>query len=150
MSTAEYDVQHAWKQFLAMPEATTFHRTNRNASLLQSEVLAGDLPYTANALLLAFRKLKDALDKPAPTPIPIEPPIAVAEVREEDLPDYPVRGSLENGWKYQQRLTAWRERRKQREWREQENQRLLNTPPAQSTIRRTNTERKLVQQQNDL
>jgi hypothetical protein len=146
----QHDVQQAWQQFLAMPEAATFHRTNRNAGLLQSEVLAGDLPYSANALLLAFRKLRDALDKPAPTPIPTEPPIAVAEVREEDLPDYPVRGSMENGWKYEQRVTVWREARAQQAWKTRENKRLAQQPPAQSTIDRTKADlrlRKIEQEQ---
>jgi hypothetical protein len=146
----EFEVREAWQKFLQMPEARDWYHTLRNAGLVQQEVLAGGMPYTAASLLSAYRKLRDALDKPTPSPIPPEPPIAVVEVREEDLPDYPVRGSLENGWKYEQRVTAWREQRKQREWRDKENQRLLNAPPAESTIRRTNTERKLVQQQNDL
>jgi len=143
----ESEVREAWQTFLQMPEASGWYHTRRNAGLLQSEILAGDLPYTADALLLAFRKLKDALDKPAPTPIPAEPPIAVVEVREEDLPDYPVRGSLENGWTYQQRLTAWREQRKQREWRDSENARMLAQLPAESTIRQTQAEQKLVAEQ---
>jgi hypothetical protein len=127
-----------------MPEAATFHRTNRNAGLLQAEVLAGDLPYTANALLLAFWKLKDALDvkqKPAPTQPPAE---SAPTVDESSLPGYPVRGGLEDGWSYQNRVTAWREARAQKAWRDSENARMLAQPPAESTLRRTRAERKLV------
>jgi hypothetical protein len=80
----EFEVREAWQKFLLMPEARDWYHSWRNAGLVQAEVLAGDLPYTSNALLLAFRKLKDALDKPEPTPKPSEAPIAVADVREEE------------------------------------------------------------------
>jgi hypothetical protein len=146
----EFEVREAWTKFLAMPEATGWFHTRRNAELIQQEVLAGGMPYTAASLLSAYRKLRAALDKPAPSPIPPEPPIAVVEVREEDLPDYPVRGSMENGWKYEQRVTAWREQRAQQAWKTRENKRLAAQPPAQSTIDRTKADlrlRKIEQEQ---
>ena len=146
----EFEVREAWQKFLQMPEARDWYHTLRNAGLLQAEVMAGDLPYTAASLLSAYRKLRDALDKPAPSPIPPEPPIAVVEVREEDLPDYPVRGSMENGWKYEQRVTVWREQRAQQAWKTRENKRLAQQPPAQSTIDRTKADlrlRKIEQEQ---
>jgi hypothetical protein len=146
----EFEIREAWQKFLQMPEARNWYHTQRNAGLIQQEVLAGDLPYTANALLLAFRKLTDALDvkqQPVPTPPSVE---SAPAVDESSLPGYPVRGGLEDGWSYQNRVTAWREARAQRAWRDSENARMLAQPPAESTIRRTRTERKLVaaQQQN--
>jgi hypothetical protein len=146
----EFEVREAWTKFLAMPEASGWFHTRRNAEVIQQEVLAGGMPYTAASLLSAYRKLRAALDKPAPSPIPPEPSIAVVEVREEDLPDYPVRGSLENGWKYEQRVTAWREQRAQQAWKIRENKRLAAQPPAQSTIDRTKADlrlRKIEQEQ---
>jgi hypothetical protein len=146
----EFEVREAWQKFLQMPEASDWYHTQRNAGLLQAEVLAGDLPYTANALLLAFRKLKDALDVKQ-QPVPIPPPVETAPaVDESTLPGYPVRGGLESGWSYQNRLTAWREARAQKAWRDSENARMLAQPPAESTLRRTRADRKLVaeQQQN--
>jgi hypothetical protein len=143
----EFEIREAWQKFLQMPEARDWYHTRRNAGLLQAEVMAGDLPYTANALLLAFRKLKDALEvkqQAVPTPPPVE---SAPTVDESSLPGYPVRGGLEDGWSYQNRLTAWREARAQKAWRDGENARMLAQPPAESTVRRTRAERKLLAEQ---
>jgi hypothetical protein len=144
-SPNEFEVREAWQKFLQMPEASGWYHTRRNAGLVQAEVLAGDLPYTANALLFAFRKLKDALDvkqQPVSTPPPAVVPETVVD--ESTLPGYPIRGGLEDGWSYQNRVTAWREARAQRAWRDSENARMLAQPPAESTLRRTRAERNLV------
>ena len=143
----EFEVREAWTKFLAMPEASGWFHTQRNAELVQREVIAGGLPYTAASLLLAYRTLKAALDvKPQPVPAPpkVEPEPAVDE---SSLPGYPVRGGLEDGWSYQNRVTAWRESRAQRAWRDSENARMLAQPPAESTLRRTRAERKLLADQ---
>ena len=143
----EFEVREAWQKFLKMPEARDWYHTQRNAGLIQQEVIAGDSPYTAHSLLLAYRKLKAALDvKPQPVPNPptVEPEPAVDE---SSLPGYPVRGGLEDGWSYQNRLTAWREARAQKAWRDSENARMLAQPPAESTLRRTRADRVLVAEQ---
>ena len=140
----EFEIREAWTAFLKMPEASEWYHTQRNAELIQREVLAGGMPYTAASLLSAYRKLRDALDfkqQPVPAPLPVE---SAPVVDESTLPGYPVRGGLEDGWSYQNRLTAWRETRAQRAWRDSENARMLAQPPAESTIRRTRAERNLV------
>lgn len=68
------------------------------------------------------------------------PAVEPSEIPEHELPGFPVRGGLEDGWLYQQRLTAWREQRAQQAWKERENKRLAAQPPAQSTINRTKAE----------
>jgi hypothetical protein len=73
-----------------------------------------------------------------------------AEIPEHELPGYPVRGGLEDGWRYQQRLNAWREQRAQQAWRDRENKRLAAQPPAQSTINRTKAELRLRKLEQDL
>jgi hypothetical protein len=146
----EFEVREAWQMFLQMPEARNWYHTRRNAGLIQQEVLAGGMPFTAASLLLAYRKLREALDvekQPVPNPRAVE---SAPSADESSLPGYPIRGGLEDGWSYQNRVTAWREARAQKAWRDSENARLLTQPPAESTIRRTRADRKLVaeQQQN--
>jgi hypothetical protein len=140
----EFEVREAWRKFLQMPEARDWYHTRRNADLVQREILAGDLPFTAASLLLAYRKLRGALDRES-QPVPNPPPVESAPtVDESSLPGFPIRGGLEDGWSYQNRVTAWREARAQRAWRDSENARMLTQPPAESTLLRTRTERKLV------
>jgi hypothetical protein len=143
-SPNEFEVREAWTKFLAMPEASGWYHTRRNAELIQQEVLAGGMPYTTASLLSVYRKLREALDvkqQPVPTPPPAK---STPAVDESSLPGYPVRGGLEDGWSYQNRLTAWREARAQRAWRDSENARMLAQPPAESTLRRTRSEQTLV------
>jgi hypothetical protein len=141
----ESEVREAWRKFLQMPEARDWYHTRRNAELVQREVMTGGLPYTAASLLQAYRKLRDALDVKQ-QPVPIPPPAVVPEtvVDESTLPGYPIRGGLEDGWSYQNRVTAWREARAQKAWRDSENARMLAQPSAESTLRRTRAERNLV------
>jgi hypothetical protein len=140
----DFEVREVWQTFLTMPEASWWYRTRRNAELVQQEVLAGGMPYTAASLLLAYRKLRDALDvkqQPVPTPPPVE---SAPTVDESSIPGYPVRDGLEDGWSYQNRLTAWREARAKKAWRDSENARMLAQPSAESTVRRTRAKRTLV------
>jgi hypothetical protein len=143
----EFEVREAWQKFLQMPEARDWYHTQRNAGLIQQEVLAGDMPFTAASLLLAYRKLREALDR-EPQPVPNPPRVeSTPAVDESALPGYPIRGGLESGWSYQNRLTAWREARAQKAWRDSENARMLAQPPAESTLRRTRADRKLLAEQ---
>lgn len=140
----EFEIREAWTKFLRMPEASGWFHTPRNAELVQREVMAGGLPYTAASLLLAYRRLRDALDLKQ-QPVPVPPPVESAPaVDESSLPGFPIRGGLEDGWSYQNRLTAWREARAQKAWRDSENARMLAQPPAESTLRRTRSEQTLV------
>ncbi|MFZ3332764.1 MAG: hypothetical protein WA197_19170 [Candidatus Acidiferrales bacterium] len=84
----------------------------------------------------------------APASAVTTPAAEPAEIPEHELPGYPARGGLEDGWRYQQRLTAWREQRAQQAFRDRENKRLAAQPPAQSTINRTKAEIKLRREAN--
>jgi hypothetical protein len=113
----EFEVREAWQKFLQMPEARDWYHTRRNAGLVQAEVMAGDLPYTANALLLAYRKLKDALDRemqPVPNPPKVESTPADADPAEaEKAWVTELEKSLpgENSWQRKIRVAAAKEAR---------------------------------------
>jgi hypothetical protein len=118
----EFEIREAWQKFLQLPEARDWHHTRRNAGLVQAEVMAGDLPYTANALLLAFRKLKDALDvekQPVPSPPIVKSAPAEADPAEAEKAwitelEKPLPG--ENSWQRKIRVAAAKEARARKKY----------------------------------
>lgn len=153
----DFEVKEAWQKFLKTPEAAELQHTQKNSNLLHREVLAGDLDYSCKALQLAARKLHDALDlKPSQTSraadvsTPREASVVTAQAKsdteaydESKDPNFPRRAPHEPGHIYQGRVNFYRESRAQAAWRDRENKRLLEAPPAQSTINRTKLDIKL-------
>jgi hypothetical protein len=118
----EFEIREAWQKFLQMPEARDSYHTRRNAGLLQAEVMAGDLPYNANALLLAYRKLKDALDV-EPQPVPNQPRVESAPAEADPAEaekawvtelEKPLPG--ENSWQRKIRVAAAKEARARKKY----------------------------------
>lgn len=164
LETAQRAVYREWKT--TTPEGRAFFESPYNLMVFYQDGVRRFNSVTVENLTLAYRKLslcgydftKDA--KPVKT-IPYDAPATGAseaktpaaepvEIPEHELPGFPVRGGLEDGWRYQQRLTAWREQRAQQAWRDRENKRLLNAPPAESTIRRTKADIRLRKLEKDL
>jgi hypothetical protein len=143
--------KQAWRDFINTTPA--YYPSTPNNGLLARNLYAAGLPTTVKTLTQAYLELRDALEmKPTQQP----PPPALPQMPTDEpideckLPDFPVRGSLESGWRYDQRLTAWREQRAQQAWKTRENKRLAAEPPAQSTIDRTKADlrlRKIEQEQ---
>jgi len=141
--------KQAWRDFTNTTPA--YHPSTPNNGLLARNLHAAGLPTTVKTLTQAYLELRDALEvKPTQQPAPPAQTPDPDPIDESKLPDYPVRGSLEAGWKYDQRLTAWREQRAQQAWKTREHKRLAQQPPAQSTIDRTKQDlrlRKIEQEQ---
>ena len=154
-------VQEMWSGFFAL--VPDFHKTQRNVDIVAKEaqllVTSRGLPVNEETLLVAYKRMKDALDKPkqavgASTSGRQTPAASAAEPSEEYSeatdPNFPKRGNLEGSWEFECRKTNYREQRAQKAWRDRENARLLAQPHADSTIRKTRAELRLRQIEIDL
>lgn len=154
----------AWQQFAKTPEYAALKHSNKNSALLDGEVRAAMKDggeYTCKALQLAVLKLRDALEwKPVvdaqahskkEEPVSAEPCGTPSEEYSEATDvNFPKQGPHEPGHIFQGRVNFYRESRAQRAWRARENKRLLEAPPAQSTINRTRLDIKLRRIEQDL
>lgn len=148
-----------WRE--TTPEGAKFHISDYNVFVLLEDGvkrLAGGL--TVANLTLAYLKLSRIYDfskdaRPVKTipynasaegatapAVKTQAVSAAEEYSEATDPNFPRRGNLEGSWEFECRKINYREQRAQRAWKERENKRLLETPPAQSTINRTKADLK--------
>jgi hypothetical protein len=138
--------KQAWRSFIK--ETPAYYPSTPNNGLLARYLHAGGITTTVETLTRACRELQNVLEQRPTAPLNEFSSASVTDPHDEiRQAGYPVRGGLEDGWSYQNRITAWREARAQKAWRDSENARMLAQPPAESTIRRTQVEQKLVAEQ---
>jgi hypothetical protein len=135
-SPNEFQVKKSWQQFLKTPEASELKTTKKNSDLLHREVLAGDLDYSCQALQLAARTLRDALDlKPVATvtqtKVAPQPELTQAELDSQD-PHFPVKLPSESGWSFERRASEYRAiKQRELEYQQRHQPQIWKPNPAQ-------------------
>ncbi len=156
------EVYREWKT--STPEGRAFFESPYNLMVFYQDGVRKFSSVTVENLTLAYRILARIYDfskdaKPMKSIPPDAPAVGASEAKtpaaepepydETKESGYPARHPLEDGWRWQQRLTGWRENRAQ-----QANRAKLNaavpTTPHPDTVRRTKSDIRIAAAKLDL